>query len=82
MVGLFSPTVPLIPLVSVLKAVTIKCSYNGTIEPLRECLNLMAKGVLKPVVETGSIRDLPKVVKDLDEGKIKNRMVLLPDWKD
>ncbi|KAK4610612.1 Alcohol dehydrogenase [Fulvia fulva] len=82
LVGLFSPTVPLIPLVSVLKAVTIKCHYNGDIKGLRECLELVGKGVLKPVVETGSIRDLPRVLKDLDEGRVRNRMVLLPDWKE
>ncbi|EME44540.1 hypothetical protein DOTSEDRAFT_172802 [Dothistroma septosporum NZE10] len=81
LVGLFSPVVPLIPLVSVLKAVTIKCSYNGDIKGLQESLDLMAKGVLEPVVETGSIQDLRKVSKDLDKGKIENRMVLMPDWE-
>ncbi|KAL1602385.1 hypothetical protein SLS60_005801 [Paraconiothyrium brasiliense] len=81
LVGLMSPVVPLVPLVTVLKAATIKTGYNGTMEAFRECLELMAKGVLKPRVETGSIRRLPEVLRDLDEGKIKNRMVLLPDWE-
>ncbi|KAJ4348812.1 uncharacterized protein N0V89_010190 [Didymosphaeria variabile] len=81
LVGLMSPVVPLVPLVTVLKAATIKTGYNGTMEAFRECLELMAKGVLKPSVETGSIRKLPEVLRDLDEGMIKNRMVLLPDWE-
>ncbi|KAK4560632.1 hypothetical protein LTR86_005210 [Recurvomyces mirabilis] len=79
-VGLISPTVTMIPLVTVLKGVTIKCHYNGSMEALRECMDLLAKGVIKPSVETGSMKTLPKVVKDLDEGKIKSRMVLVPDW--
>ncbi|TKA38168.1 hypothetical protein B0A55_13602, partial [Friedmanniomyces simplex] len=67
--------------VSVMNALTIKGSYSGTRKGLAECLDLMAKGVLKPLVETKSIEDLPSVLHDLDEGKVKSRMVLLPDWR-
>ncbi|KAK3661636.1 hypothetical protein LTR56_000124 [Elasticomyces elasticus] len=80
-VGLISSSLPLIPMVSVMNALTIKCSYNGDRKSLVECLDLMAKGVLKPVVETKSVEELPQVLRDLDEGKVKSRMVLLPDWK-
>lgn len=80
LIGLMSATVPIFSLVSVLKGVTVKMGYNGPMEAFGECLELMAKGVLKPVVETGSINSLPKVLEDLDEGRINNRMVLLPDW--
>ncbi|KAK4545755.1 hypothetical protein LTR36_002709 [Oleoguttula mirabilis] len=80
-VGLLAKQAPLMPMAVVMKAITIKGSYSGTIESFHECLELMAKGVVKPTIETGSIEDLPKVLKDLDEGKIKSRMVLLPDWK-
>lgn len=81
MVGLLSQQVPIIPLVVVGRALTIQGSYSGSIPAFHECLELMAKGVLRPSIETGSIEDLPKVLKDLDDGKIKSRMVLLPDWK-
>ncbi|KAK5117603.1 hypothetical protein LTR62_005025 [Meristemomyces frigidus] len=81
LVGLISPALQLIPLVSVSKAITIKCHYNGSKKALVECLDLMAKGVIQPKVETDSVQNLPKVLKDLDEGRIKSRMVLLPDWK-
>lgn len=80
LVGLMSLTVPLLPLVAVVKALTIKTSYNGAMDSFRECLELMSQGVLKPRVETGSIMSLPSVLKDLNEGRIQNRMVLLPDW--
>ncbi|KAK0936910.1 hypothetical protein LTR29_011495 [Friedmanniomyces endolithicus] len=80
-VGLISPTCPFIPMVSVMNALTIKGSYSGTRKGLAECLELMAKGVLKPLVETNGIEELPSVMSDLDEGKVKSRMVLLPDWK-
>ena len=81
LVGLMSPKVPLIPIVAVVKALTVKTAYNGTMDAFRECLELMSKGVLKPRVETGSIMSLPSVLKDLNDGKIQNRMVLLPNWR-
>lgn len=81
LVGLLGQTATLIVPMMVVNALVIKGSFNGTPEMHREVLELMAQGVLKPAIQTGSINDLPRVLKDLDEGKIKNRMVLLPDWK-
>ncbi|KAK3068385.1 hypothetical protein LTR53_014099 [Teratosphaeriaceae sp. CCFEE 6253] len=81
MVGLISPVCPLIPFLTVMKGLTIKGSYNGDRAALIECLNLMAKGVLKPNVEVRSVVDLPEVLHDLHAGKVKSRMVLLPDWE-
>ncbi|KAK5126890.1 hypothetical protein LTR85_008248 [Meristemomyces frigidus] len=66
---------------NVMNAITIKGSYNGTIEAFHECLEMIANGVVKPNIETESVEELPKILKDLDEGKIKSRMVLLPGWK-
>lgn len=80
-VGLISAALTMTPLVTVRKAVTIKCHYTGSMKSLEECMELIAKGVIKPSVETGSIKNLPQVLKDLHEGKIKSRMVLLPDWQ-
>lgn len=82
LVGLMSEHAPLIPMYVVLEARTIKGSYNGSLGSLEEVMQLMGQGVLKPKVETGSIEGLPKVLKDLDEGKVRNRMVLLPNWND
>jgi len=80
-VGLFSPQAPLIPMLVVCNNLTIQGSYSGSIEAFHECLHLMARGVLKPSIDTGSIEDVPKILKDLDDGKIRSRMVLLPDWR-
>jgi propanol-preferring alcohol dehydrogenase len=81
LVGLLAEEVPLLPLVTVAKGLTIKGSYNGSVEAYRECLDLMGRGVLTPEVQTGSIEDLRDVLRRLDEGDIKGRMVLMPDWR-
>jgi propanol-preferring alcohol dehydrogenase len=81
MVGLLGDQLPIIPLSTVCNGLTIKGSYNGSRQAYEECLDLMGKGVLKPKVQTGSIETLPGVLKDLDDGKIEGRMILLPDWK-
>jgi propanol-preferring alcohol dehydrogenase len=81
LVGVLGEQAPLIPIMTVCNGLTIKGSYNGSRQAYRECLELMEKGVLKPKVQTGSIEKLPGVLKDLDDGKIDGRMVLLPDWK-
>jgi alcohol dehydrogenase, propanol-preferring len=77
---LLSQQAPLLPLVVVYNALTIQGNYYGTQQSLRECLDLVAKGAIKPSIETGTIEDAAKVIKDLDEGKVKSRMVLLPTW--
>lgn len=81
LVGLLAEEVPLLPLVAVAKGLTIKGSYNGSVEAYRECLDLMGRGVLTPEVQTGSIEDLRDVLQRLDEGGIKGRVVLMPDWQ-
>ncbi|KAI7180787.1 40S ribosomal protein [Hortaea werneckii] len=81
-VGLLAQHGPLIPGYLVMHAKTIKGNYNGSLESFAEVMELMGQGVLKPKLETGSIEDLPQVLKDLDNGKVRTRMVLLPDWKE
>ena len=81
LVGLLSDQMPLLPMLTVVNALTIKGSYNGSVQAYRECLDLMGKGILTPQVQTGSIEDLPDVLRRLDEGEIQGRMVLLPDWR-
>jgi len=81
LVGLLAHQAPVMPFVMAMNMLTMKGHYNGSVTSLKECLDLMAEGKIEPKIETGSIEDLPKVLKDLDKGKVKNRMVLLPDWK-
>lgn len=80
LVGLFAQQLPLITLAVVMKEIHIQCAYNGTRQELIECLDLIVKGIVSPRVEVGSIKDLPRVLEDLEAGKIKSRMVLLPDY--
>ncbi|KXT08581.1 hypothetical protein AC579_2603 [Pseudocercospora musae] len=79
-VGLLSMQTPLLPGLMVTKCYTIKGTFAGEIEGLKECLDLLAKGVIRPELSTASVNELPQVLKDLDYGKIKGRKVLLPDW--
>ena len=81
LVGVLAENVPLLPLFSVVNALTIRGSYNGSVDAYRECLELMGKGVLTPGVQTGSVEELPEVLRRLDGGEIQGRMVLLPDWR-
>lgn len=81
-VGLISPQGPLLPVLVTTKSLTICGSYSGEVDGLRECLDLLAKGVIRPEIEKTSVENLPRVMEDLDAGKYQGRMVLMPDWKD
>jgi len=55
-VGLFSQQAPYMVMPIVLNALTIKGCYNGSLEALSECLQLMKEGVLKPNITTRSLK--------------------------
>lgn len=79
LVGLFELNLPLPSLVAVPKRLDILCSYGGDHSDLEASLNLIAKGVVKPQVVTGRMADFPTVLADLHSGKIKSRIVLIPE---
>ncbi|EME77877.1 uncharacterized protein MYCFIDRAFT_157871 [Pseudocercospora fijiensis CIRAD86] len=79
-VGLLSMQTPLLPALMVSKCYAIKGTFAGEIEGLKECLDLLADGVIRPELSTASVNGLLQVLKDLDDGKIEGRKVLLPDW--
>jgi propanol-preferring alcohol dehydrogenase len=81
LVGVLAEQVPLLPMVAVVTALTIKGSYNGSAQAYGECLDLMGKGILTPEVQTCSVEELPDVLRRLDGGDIQGRMVLMPDWR-
>ena len=78
LVGLLSPEVKLDTVLVVRKHLQILCSYGGTMDDLKACLDLIAKGQLKPQVVTADMDDLDKVLDDLHHGKIKSRIALVP----
>ena len=52
-------------------------SYGGQVEDLKEVLDLIAKGVIRPQVQPGKLEDFPTVLKDLEDGKVEARVALL-----
>lgn len=79
LVGLLDPNISFNSVNAVRKQLSILCSYGGTHSDLRASLDLIAKGVIKPQVETGSLADFDKVLADLHAGKIKSRIALVPE---
>lgn len=54
-------------------------SYGGQVEDLKEVLDLIAKGVIRPQVKPGKLEDFPTVLKDLEDGKVEARVALVQD---
>lgn len=63
------------------KRLTVLFNYGGQYQDVVEVLDLIAKGAIWPQVETGDLKDFPKVLQDLHEGKVKSRMALMPSHK-
>lgn len=61
------------------KRLSFKFSYGGQVSDLEEVLQLIAKGVIKPLVGPGKLEDFPTVLNDLVAGKIKGRVALLQE---
>lgn len=62
--------------IGIRKRLSIIFSYGGQYDDLVEVLDLIAKGVIQPQVETKGLLELPQVLKDLCDGKIKDRVAL------
>ncbi|KAH6643054.1 chaperonin 10-like protein [Boeremia exigua] len=65
--------------IGIRKRLDIIFSYGGQIRDLSEALNLIAEGVLDPIVADGKLEDFPHVMGELEAGKIKGRVALLFD---
>lgn len=62
--------------IGIQKRLSIVFSYGGQARDLKEVLDLISKGVFQPQVDTADLKDFPKVLKDLCEGKVKARVAL------
>ena len=82
LVGLLNPGISFNSLPAVTKQIDILCSYGGTYSDLEASLDLIAKGVITPQVESGSMKDFPQILDDLHNGKIKSRIALVPEGID
>jgi propanol-preferring alcohol dehydrogenase len=77
-IGLSVAEIPL-PLVAVaMKNVTINLTVWGTKTELKEVLNVVAAGKVKPQVEERSMEECLEVLQDLASGKVKSRIALIP----
>ncbi|OQV08477.1 hypothetical protein CLAIMM_12742 [Cladophialophora immunda] len=79
LVGLLSPELPLASPIVVRRQLNILGSYGGTIQDVEACLDLIQKNVIVPQVVTGSLKDFPALLEDLHHGKIKGRVVMIPE---
>ena len=77
-VGLLAPEIMIDNYLAVRKHLSILMSYGGTFTDLTACLDLIAKGVVRPQVVTGELGDFDKVLQDLHAGKVKSRIALIP----
>lgn len=65
--------------VAIRKRLDIVFSYGGQTRDLKESLDLIAQGVLDPIVADGKLADFPRVLKELEAGRVKGRIALLFD---
>lgn len=78
-VGLLGPELSFATGTIVRRQLNIMGSYGGSIHNIKDCLDLIQKGILVPQVTRGSMKDFPALLDDLHHGKITGRMVMLPD---
>jgi propanol-preferring alcohol dehydrogenase len=63
--------------IGVRKRLTILFTYGGRRNDLEEVLDLIASGDIKPQVENALLRDFPRLLRELCDGRIKGRVALL-----
>lgn len=64
---------------NIVKAITILYTFGGLSEDIVAGMDMIAAGDLKPQVETARMKEFEKVLTDLHEGRVKSRMVLVPE---
>ncbi|KAA8917733.1 hypothetical protein TRICI_000120 [Trichomonascus ciferrii] len=60
------------------REIEIISTFWGTSAELMECLDLVAKGVVNPQVETCHLEDVHDILHKLEHNKIKSRTVIVP----
>lgn len=63
--------------IGIRKRLSINFTYGGQLRDLKAVLDLISKKAIQPQVENATLRDFPTVLKDLCDGKIKARVVLI-----
>ncbi|KIW79867.1 hypothetical protein Z517_06482 [Fonsecaea pedrosoi CBS 271.37] len=79
LVGMFEDSVTFYHRRGIRKGLNVLCSLGGTYADAAKGLELVSAGVISPQVELRSLFDLPQALYDLDCGKVKGRIVLVPE---
>lgn len=61
------------------KQLSILLSYGGNREELKLSLDLISAGLIRPQVTARNLASFPEALKELDDGHIKGRVVLIPE---
>lgn len=68
--------------IGIRKRLDIIFSYGGQTRDLKEALDLIAQGILDPIVADGKLADFPHVLKELEAGRVRGRIALLFDERE
>lgn len=63
--------------IGIRKRLSFIFSYGALVSDLREVLDQIAEGNIRPQVETASMKDLPQLIRDLTAGKIRSRIAII-----
>ena len=78
-VGLFGGSTPVAPAMISMKAVSLIGSYVGSLEEMREVMQIARSGALPELpVATRPLGQLNEALDDLKKGRVRGRVVMLP----
>ena len=78
-VGLFGGSTPIAPAMISMKAVSIIGSYVGSLQEMREVMDIARGGALAELpVATRPLGELNEALADLKQGRVRGRVVMLP----
>ncbi|GMF81553.1 unnamed protein product [Aspergillus oryzae] len=60
------------------KRLSFVFSYGGQYRDLVDVLNLISQGVINPRVKTGRLEEFPRVLRELCQGEVEDRIALVP----
>ncbi|KHD87371.1 MAG: alcohol dehydrogenase [Bdellovibrio sp. ArHS] len=78
LVGLGSAQVPVLTAPMITYQVRVQGAFWGTHQEMHEIFQLIAEGKIKPQVETAPMKDVNHWLEELEAGRVKSRMALLP----
>ncbi|KAJ4294043.1 hypothetical protein N0V90_007732 [Kalmusia sp. IMI 367209] len=64
------------PIMMVLKKLNIVGSVVGTLKDVEECLDFTARGLVRPILTHGNLRDINRFIDDMGAGKLAGRAVI------